>query len=66
VELTVCRILKINAQVLERALKSSKEQLVVLGTFDFSGLLHQLHRLVHVLLWFAAVAFDVIRMDDPM
>jgi hypothetical protein len=48
--------------MLERGLKSAKEQLEVLGAFDFSGLLHQLHRLVHVLLWFAAVAFDVIKM----
>jgi hypothetical protein len=48
--------------VLERALKSAKEQLEVLGTFDFSGLLHQLHRLVHVLLWFAVVAFDAINL----
>jgi hypothetical protein len=48
--------------VLERALKLAEEQLEVLGTFDFSGLLHQLHRLVHILLWFAVVAFDVIKM----
>jgi len=46
----------------ERLLEFAEEQLEVLGTFDFSGLLHQLHRLAHVLLWFAAVAFDVIKM----
>ena len=63
-KLAICRILKIDAQMLERGLKAAKEQLEVLGTFDFSGLLHQLHRLVHVLLWFAAVAFDVIKMGD--
>jgi hypothetical protein len=62
-ELAISRILKINAQVLERALKSAEEQLEVLGTFDFSGLLHQLYRLVHVLLCFAVVAFDVIKMS---
>jgi hypothetical protein len=36
----------------------------VLGAFDFPGLLHHLDRRVHVLLWFAVVAFDVIKMGD--
>ena len=57
-ELAICRILKIDAQVLERALKSAKDQLEVLGAFDFPGLLHHLDRRVHVSLWFAAVSFD--------
>jgi hypothetical protein len=45
-------------------LEFAEEQLKVLGAFDFPGLLHQLHRLVHVSLWFAVVAFDVIKMTQ--
>ena len=42
-ELTIGRILKVNAQVFERTLEAAKEQLVVLGTLDVSSLLHQSH-----------------------
>ena len=52
--------------MLKRALKSAKQQLEVLGAFNFPGLFHQLHRRVHVLLWFAVVAFDVIKMAETM
>jgi hypothetical protein len=52
--------------VLKRALKSAKQQLEVLGAFNFPGLFHQLHRRVHVLLLFAVVAFDVIKMAEIM
>jgi hypothetical protein len=48
----------------ERLLEFAEEQLEVLGAFDFPGLLHHLNRRVHVLLWFTAVAFDVIKMGD--
>ena len=36
----------------------------MLGAFNFPGLFHQLHRLAHVLLWFAVIAFDVIKMNE--
>ena len=47
-------------------MEPSKEQLEVLRALDFTGLFHQFHRLGHVLLWFAVVAFDVIKMTDAL